>query len=140
MYTENIDSISLNEEHVVYKANNFIPPRYIIKEIFSKFNPPKEKSTKFISCMPPKLIGKIENNNAVLSFDTHDYLIYEIYKIEDKNEELLSVITNQKGNCIQEFNIDKKTKYFVITKIKNYADNTEIISDKSNIIELMPIN
>lgn len=140
VYTEKIDSLSLNEEHVVYKANNFIPEKYIVDELFSKFNPPKEKSNKFISCKPSTLRGKIENNKAVLQFEAQDYLIYELYKIEDGKEELLSVTANSKGLCTQTFDIDKKTKYYIITKIKNYADNTEIVSDKSNIIELMPLN
>ena len=140
IYYESIDQLSLNDEHVVYKANNYIPEKYIIKEVFSKFNPPKEKSNKFISCKPPVLSGKIENDMAVLEFYAQDYLIYEIYKINNDKEELLSVIANKKGLCTQTFNINKKTKYYIITKIKNYADNTEIISDKSNIVELMPLN
>lgn len=140
IYTENIDSLSLNDEHIVYKANNYIPERYIIKEVFSRFNPPKSKSTKFISCNPPTLVGKVENNVATLEFEAQDYLIYELYKIEDDKEELISVIANKKGKCNQNFNITKKTKFFIVTKIKNYADNTEIISDKSNIIELIPTN
>ncbi len=139
IYYENIDQLSLEDEHVVYKANNYIPEKYIVKEVFSKFNPPKEKSSKFISCKPPVLSGKIENDKAVLEFFAQDYLIYELYKINNDKEELLSVVANKKGLCTQTFDIDEKTKYFIITKIKNYADNTEIISDKSNIVELMPI-
>ncbi len=140
IYTEDIDSLSLSEEHIVYRANNYIPERYIIKDVFSRFNPPKSKSTKFISCSPPTLVGKVEDNVATLEFEAQDYLIYELYKIEDDKEQLISVIANKKGKCSQSFNISGKTKFFIITKIKNYADNTEIISDKSNIIELIPTN
>ena len=138
VYQDEIDSLSLKDEHVVYKANNFIPDKYIITELFSKFNPPKEKSTKFISLKPPIVNGIVENNKAIIKFNAEDYLIYELYKIENDNEVLLSVVSNKTGDCVQEFNLDKRTKFFVITKIKNYADNTEIISDKSNIIELIP--
>ena len=84
-----------------------------------------------------KINGKVINNIAYLSFYAYDYLIYEIYKQENNNDILLSTITNTNGLCEQKFDIDKRTKYFVITKLKNYADNTEIISDKSNIIELL---
>lgn len=140
VYIENIDSISLKEEHIVYKANNYIPEKYVITEIFSKFNPPKEKSNKFISCNPPILNGRIENNKALLEFEANDYLIYELYKIENNKEVLISVVSNKKGKCQQFFDINDRTKYFIITKLKNYADNTEIISDKSNEIELIPIN
>ena len=138
IYVEEIDNLSLKEEHIVYKANSFIPEKYIIKENFSRFNPPKEKSNKFISVPAPVLCGKVQDNKAVLCFDTYDYLIYEVYKNDGKNDILLSTISGKKGECKQIFDIDCRTKYFVLTKIKNYADNTEIISDKSNIIELVP--
>ena len=138
VYKENIDTLSLNNEHIVYKANNYIPQKYITTEIFSRFNPPKEKSTKFISVAPPHLSGKVENGKAVLSFDAQDYLIYEIYYECDGEQNLLSEISNQSGICEQSFDIDKRSQYFIITKIKNYADNTEIISDKSNIVDLVP--
>ena len=140
VYVENIDGLSLNEEHVIYKANNYIPEKYVISEIFSKFNAPKEKSNKYISVPATKLYGKIENDKAVLSFDANDYLIYETYKSVDGNDILISTIAGKKGECKQTFDIDSRTSYFVITKIKNFADNTEIISDKSNTIELMPKN
>lgn len=140
IYKEKIDIISLKDEHVVYKANNYIPEKYITYELFSKFNPPKEKSTKFLSCSPPILEGSVCNNIATLTFNSNDYLIYELYKIEDTKQELICVIANKKGLVSQDFVIDDKTKFYIITKIKNYADNTEIVSDKSNIIELIPNN
>ena len=138
VYIENIDALSLNKEHIVYKANNYIPKRYITTEIFSRFNPPKEKSTKFISVSPPTLTGKVEENKAILSFDTEDYLIYEIYSESNGKTTLLAEISNQSGRCEQSFDIEKRCKYYIITKIINYADNTEIISDKSNVIDLVP--
>ena len=138
VYVENIDALSLEKEHIVYKANSFIPQKYVITEIFSRFNPPKEKSTKFISITPPTLYGRVENNKAILSFIADDYLLYEIYKECDGETQLLGEISNQNGKCEQSFDIEKRSQYFIITKIKNYADNTEIISDKSNIVDLVP--
>lgn len=137
VYKENIDILALNNEHVVYKASSFIPEKYQVAEMFSKFNQPKEKIINKICVNVPTLNGKVINNIAYLSFYAYDYLIYEIYKQENNNDILLSTITNTNGFCEQKFDIDKRTKYFVITKLKNYADNTEIISDKSNIIELL---
>ncbi len=138
VFCERIDMLSLNNDHVVYKANNFIPEKYIKEEIFSKFNPPKDKSTNFISLSPPVLCGKIENKKAELWFEANDYLIYEIYKTDGENDTLLAVVANKNGKCTQSFDINQRTSYFVVTKIKNYADNTEVISDKSNVIELLP--
>lgn len=138
IYEENIDTLALNNEHVVYKASSFIPEKYQIKEKFSKFNQPKERILNKICFDTPTLNGKVIDHTAYLSFTACDYLIYEIYKQENNNDVLLSTITNQNGVCEQKFDIYEKTKYFVITKLKNYADNSEIISDKSNIIELLP--
>ncbi len=137
IYEEKIDTLALNSEHVVYKASSFIPEKYQIIERFSKFNQPKEKIIDKICIKTPTLNGKVENKTAYLSFYAYDYLIYEIYKEENGNDFLLSTITNTAGLCEQKFDLNKRTKFFVVTKLKNYADNTEIISDKSNIIELL---
>ena len=138
VYTENIDMLALQNEHVVYKASNYIPTRYHKKEIFSKFNQPKEKIFDGICLTCPTLDGQVENNVAKLTFFAKDYLIYEIYSLNDNTAKLISTITNASGNITQNFEIFNKTKYFVIAKLKNFADNSEIISEKSNIIELLP--
>ena len=137
IYNESIDTLALNNEHVVYKASSFIPEKYQIVEKFSKFNQPKEKIIDKICVKTPTFNGRVENKTAYLSFYAYDYLIYEIYRDDNGNDILLSTITNTNGLCEQKFDINKRTKYFVVTKLKNYADNTEIISDKSNIIELL---
>ena len=138
VYTEKIDLLSLQNNHEVIKANNFIPEKYIITELFSVFNQPKDKSTNFIEVSPVILDGYIKNNKACLFFEAKDYLIYEIYSINKNNDSLLSVIANRTGKIYQEFDIKNSeiNKYYVVTKIKNYADNSEVISDKSNILEL----
>lgn len=136
--TEKIDSISLLNEHIVVKANSYTPEKYVLEELFSKFNLPKETSTNFINLEPVKLDATINNNKAVLSFNCHDYLTYEIYKIQDNKTSLMSVVSNLNGITNQTFDyaIGKKCSYYVISKIKNFADNTEVVSDKSNIVEL----
>lgn len=138
VYVENVDTLALNNEHVVYKASDYIPSRYHKKEIFSKFNQPKEKMFSGICLTSPSLDGKVENNTAKLTFFAKDYLIYEIYTIKNGEQKLISTITNASGNTTQNFEIFNKTKYFVIAKLKNFADNSEIISERSNIIELLP--
>ena len=62
----------------------------------------------------------------------------KLYCEIDGKPQLLSEISNQSGYLEQKFDINQRCKYFIITKIKNYADNTEIVSDKSNIIDLVP--
>lgn len=138
VYEEKIDLLSLQDEHEIIKANDYIPEKYIIIDTFSKFNQPKEKSTHFISVQPVELDGKVENNYAILGFEAQDYLIYEIYKFINGKQQLISVVTNKKGKIEEKFEINKnqKIQFYVVTKIKNYADNSEVVSDKSNIIEL----
>lgn len=138
IYTEKIDLLALQNNHEVIKANNYIPEKYIITEIFSVFNQPKEKSNNFIEVSPVILDGYVKNNNFYLTFETNDYLIYEIYKVDKNQDTLLGVITNKSGIITQKFdaNINEKQQFYVITKIKNFADNSEVISEKSNILEL----
>ena len=138
IYEEKIDNLALNNEHVVYRASSYIPEKYHIVEKFSKFNQPKEKIFQGICLNSPSLDGKVVNNMAYLTFFANDYFIYEIYENDGNFDRLLSTITNTSGTTTQTFDINKRTKYFVISKLKNYADNTEIISNKSNIIELLP--
>ncbi|MBQ3494129.1 MAG: hypothetical protein IJA69_01800, partial [Clostridia bacterium] len=138
IYEEKIDMLALINEHEVVKANNFIPQKYIITEKFSKFNQPKDKSTHFISVLPVKLDGFVKDNKAILNFEAKDYMIYDIYKIVDNKQQLVACIMNKNGKISEEFSIEnnKKVQFFVVTKLKNYADNTEIVSDNSNVIEL----
>ena len=134
-----IDLIELRENHRVIKANDYTPERYRQTETFSRFNEPKELSTNFITLDAPIIKGNISNSYANITINTKDYLIYELYKIKDNKTELCQVISNKNGETVLREKIEKNkiVSYFVICKIKNFTNNTEIISEKSNIIELI---
>ena len=133
-----IDSLELQNNHIIVKANDYIPQRYKQKEIFSKFNLPKERSTNFLEIEPAKLSGKVENKNIVLNFNAENYLTYDLYKLENSEEKLIKTFEGVEGNITQTFNFGENNneKYFLKTKIKNHATGEILESAPSNIIEL----
>lgn len=136
-----IDAIELDKNHIVLKANDFIPERYKVKEIFSKFNLPKDKSTTFLEIKPASLNGRIQNSNNILEFDAESYLIYELYKLENDKDILLKSFNGEQGLVtFTEPAQSKNSKYFLITKIKNYATGEELTSERSNIVEIISQN
>lgn len=137
-----IDALELRENHRVVKANDYTPDRYRQKEIFSRFNEPKEISQNFISLEKPIIKGNISNNKANIVFVAKDYLIYELYKVVNNKNELCQVVSGKNGEVTISENIDKNkiVSYYLISKLKNFTNNTEIISEKSNVIELISTN
>ncbi len=136
-----IDSIELEKNNIILKANDYIPKRYIVEEIFSRFNLPKEKSTNFLKLNPAQLSGKVENSNYILEFEAENFLTYELYRVDEPNDVLIKTFGGQDGKIT--FTIPKtsnKTKFYIISKIKNYATNQEISSEKSNLIEFINTN
>lgn len=134
-----LDAIELDKNHVVVRANDFTPQIYKIKEIFSQFNLPKEKSTNFLEIQPASLSGKTKNSNVILEFNAENYLTYELYKVEDGKEKLIKTFGGESEitTYTEPQSKDKITKYFLITKIKNHATGEELTSDKSNIVEII---
>lgn len=133
-----IDSIEYEKNNIVLQANDYIPQRYKIKEIFSRFNMPKEKSTNFLEIKPANLNGKIENGNYIFEFNAENYLTYELYRMETNGDVLIKTFEGESGKVT--FTIPKsqtQTKFYLLTKIKNHATNQELVSDKSNIIEFV---
>lgn len=137
-----VDAIELDKNHLVLKANDFMPERYKIKELFSKFNLPKDKSTNFLEIKPASLNGRIQNLNNILEFDAESYLIYELYKMNEKKDVLLKSFSGEQGKITftEPSSNDKNSKYFLVTKIKNYATGEELTSEKSNIVEIIAQN
>lgn len=134
-----IDALELQNNNNVVKANDFIPERYKIKEIFSKFNLPKESSTNFLVINPANLSGKVENNNIKLEFDAQNYLTYELYKVENDKNTLVKTFNGVNGKLayVTDFGKDNKASFFLKTKIKNHATGEEIESEASNIIQFI---
>ena len=133
-----IDAIEYDKNNIVLKANDYTPERYKIKEKFSRFNLPKDKSTNFLEISPTSLNGKIENGNYIFKFNAESYLCYELYRQDKEQDTLIKTFEGESGETT--FTIPKNnynTKFYLITKIKNHATKQELVSEKSNIVEFV---
>lgn len=134
-----IDLLELESSHKVTKANSLVPERYRMKEVFSKFNLPSEESKSFVKVLPAKLNGRVEDGMAVLEFDAQHFLSYELYKVKDGKPKLINTYTGELGKQTFKERIvsGQINTYYLITKMTNYATDTTVESDKSNIVELI---
>ena len=73
---KNIDGTELNENHRVVLANSYMPERYLQKELFSVLNLPNDISDKFTKIDKIHFNSKVENNNAIITFNAKDYLTF----------------------------------------------------------------
>ena len=137
--TIEIDMLEYNKNNLIVRANEFIPERYKLKEEFSKFNLPSEESKNFITIQPPHLVGSVKNNKAILSFNGESYLTYELYKTYNNKTELVTIVSGKEGEITTEDKIQNNIhySYYLIAKLKNFTNNTEVISEKSNSIQLI---
>lgn len=133
-----IDAISLKNEHTIYLANNYLPDRYRIKGLFSRFNLPKTQNLNTITINPPNITGNVQNGVAEISFNSSEYYYYELYELIDNKEVFIEEASGKNGKS--NFNIPLSpniiTKFGVKVKVKNFNNGTEIVSDMSNIISL----
>ena len=131
-----IDLLALKENNLIQKANSFTPERYKVKEVFSKFNLPTQVSDNFIKLDTPLLKSENKDGKKVITFEAKDYVEYELFNEKDGKTELVMTCSNSSGE--QEFEVDQSAKlqsFYLVAKIKNFADSVEVISSKSNVIK-----
>lgn len=133
-----IDALKLENEHLICRASDYLPERYRIKGLFSRFNLPKMQSLDSITISAPNIAGKVQNGVAEISFSAKEYCIYELYEIKNNKEILINELSGKNGNAF--FNISVKPneiiKFGVKVKVKNFNSGVETVSDMSNIISL----
>ena len=133
-----IDALEYENNNIVQTANDFTPSRYKLTEVFSRFNLPKEKSTNFLKVEPATLNGKIVNGNYVFEFDAQSHITYELYRIENDENKLVKTFGGQNGKVTYTLpQSDKESKFFLISKIKNFSTNEEVSSDNSNVVHFL---
>ena len=132
-----IDLLALKENSLIQKANTFTPERYKVKEIFSKFNVPNQVSENFVKLDAPRIETTTIDGKKVITFDAKDYVEYELFNEKDGKTDLVFTCSNTSG--LQEYVVnstkDKFQSFYLVAKIKNFADNVEVISNKSNVIK-----
>lgn len=135
---EYIDVITRDNEHIIYKASSFLPDRYKEKAYFSRFNQPKSNYSENLTVEPIEIKGKIQNGIANITFNTCLYNSYDIYMSINGEYKLIDTIQDKNGEYTftisQEPN--KICSYYVVTKIKNYKDDSYIESKTSNVLNL----
>lgn len=133
-----IDALEYENNNIVQTANDFTPSRYKLTEVFSRFNLPKEKSTNFLKVEPATLNGKIVNGNYFFEFDAQSHITYELYRIENDENKLVKTFGGQNGKVTYTLpQSDKESKFFLVSKIKNFSTNEEVSSDNSNIVHFL---
>lgn len=133
-----IDALEYENNNIVQTANDFTPSRYKLTEVFSRFNLPKEKSTNFLKVEPATLNGKIVSGNYVFEFDAQSHITYELYRIENNENKLVKTFGGQNGKVTYTLpQSNKESKFFLVSKIKNFSTNEEVSSDNSNVVHFL---
>lgn len=103
-----IDTITLEKDHIVTLANSSTPQRFKMNAVFSSFNLPKE-SHLFTSLPKENFEIKKIDGKQNLCFTAKSYLIYNIYTKENKfissicQSEEKHIIPLEKGEFIFEY-------------------------------------
>ena len=137
-----LDAIELEQNHKVVKANFYIPEKYRVKELFSKFNLPKETSESYLKVLPAKINGSVDDSgNVSLWFEAQNFMKYEIYKIINEKIQIIDTIENKDGKITLKDKLKNKesAKYYILTSIQNFKLPNEEIIEKGNEIELIAI-
>ena len=109
----NVDALELNENHRIMLSSSLMPERYQQKELFSVFNLPHDVSDKFTNIEKVKINSKVENGQAILTFDAKDYESYE-FIIGDK---LIKTLSGEKGEQVITIPLTESKQEVII---KNY--------------------
>lgn len=109
----NIDALELNENHRIMLSSPLMPERYQQSEIFSVFNLPQDVSDKFANIEKVKINSKVENGNAILSFEAKEYESYE-FILGDKS---IKTLIGEKGEQVVTIPLTESKQEILI---KNY--------------------
>ena len=105
-----IDTLSLENEHILKLASSDSPERFKKTALFSAFNQPKEVSDNFTELPETKFDIKKEGSKVKVSFSAQRNITYEIYD----GKTLVETISNQNGPVEKEVEIksgELKLKY-----------------------------
>ena len=107
-----IDALSLELDNEVRLAYD-IPDKYVIYEVFDKNNIPTINSNRFTVLPEIKLNYELSKNSCTLSFDSEDFIKYDLYKISrNGNKKLLKSISNFSGKYeFIDSNLDYNVEY-----------------------------
>lgn len=133
--TVEIDTSELENNHTLVSANDYTPEKYKQKELFSRFNLPKENISPMI-LKPISLNGTVENNKAILKFNAVNSLEYKLYKNFKGKKTLLKTFEGESGQIEYTDSIisNQKIEYFVEISSPYAKDNRPATSNTLTLI------
>ncbi len=131
-----IDTTELEENHRVVLANEFMPERYTKNEMFSIFNLPKTYSNKFAVASTPNMTSKVENNEAVISFNANEYMTYEFYS----NNQLVKKVAGQVGKQNITLPLTAQKQTFVVKSYYTLSPEIEDTKEITFVKKDKPVN
>ena len=132
-----ISQSQLDQNHKLVRANEFTSPLDTTYEVFSRFNLPKTMDYSFFTT-PPKLVGYVENQNAVLKFTANSTSTYKLYKKTNGHISLVKEVSGQSGtfDVFDPLVLKQKTEYFLeeenlLTKTKQKSSSVILINNQT---------
>jgi len=107
-------------------SSSFIPERYQQIELFSAFNLPNDVSDRFANIEKIKINSKVENGNALLTFNAKDYETYEFIV----DEKIVKKISGENGEISVKIPLTQAKQE---VKIINYYSLSPEIKQEQNI-------
>lgn len=133
--TVEIDTSELENNHTLVSANNYTPEKYRQKELFSRFNLPKENISP-MTMKPISLSGTVENNKAILKFNAVNSLEYKLYKNFKGKKTLLKTFSGESGQIEYTDTIfsNQKVDYFIEISSPFAKENKSATSNTLTLI------
>ena len=120
-----IDTLELNENHRVMLSSPLMPERYQQKELFSVFNLPQDVSNKFTNIEKVKVNSKVENSQAIITFDAKEYQTYEFIT----DNKVVEKIVSEKGEQLVKIPLSKDKQDILI--VNYYTLSPEVKSEQT---------
>lgn len=135
-----LDNIEYEKKHRLMLASSQTPQRYVKCSLFNKKFIPSQTSQLFIAPDAPLIDYEIIDDNIKITFDTLQYLEYNIYKATDLEVIVLETIkpNEDKTTLLVPLDNENVCEYYVISEYKNFEKNTIIRSQPSNKVKIFP--
>lgn len=130
-----IDLMEYENNHVIKLASANCPDRYKFKALFSKRYLPTVKSELFENLVVENFDVKLDQENAVITFNAKDYFKYEICRVNNGITKTLKTISNKNDKITYyDVNLKPSSKYAYYIKISTIDDNTNATSETLTIL------
>lgn len=119
-----IDSIELENNHIVKLASINVPEKNTIKSLFNKKYAPNIISDNFDDIRKVVLKAKNNNGTITLSFNAKQNYMYEIYRVENNKSKKLQTIVDKIGEIsYDDITAEKEKMYVYYLKAIKKEDN-----------------